>query len=462
MYFRPVFLIFWIIVTIALTACLGNINISTAQDAEGSIENHCDTIDCGPNATCMNTRESHVCIQHPAKCLPLPAVTGNTIPVDPSMVHQLQSLINQAPNRTFLFAAGSYDLSNISIWIETPGVALRSASGNPEDVILDSNYLGSEIITIAASNVTIAELTIRKASTHPIHVVSSDSGHTLDTLIYRVNIIDPGQQAIKINPHEGKLYFPDRGEIACSNIILTDQGRKHANNRNAGGIVGHQARDWVIRDNRIEGFWCDQGLSGHAVHFCRGSRGTIVERNYLLNNAQGVGFGSVDSGEVRKYEDKPCPQVDANNYIGHYEGIVRNNYIVGNSTSLFVSNSGFDSGISFSSACNAIAVHNSIFSTGSLFSGIEWRYSASNGIKIINNLSSHMLMERDGNPSATLAGNLTATESMFQEVEKSNLNLVNTAGALNKGVPVDPSICADDIHGEARGDQPDVGADEVG
>jgi len=52
---------------------------------------------------------------------------------------------------------------------------------------------------VAASNVTVADLTLREAYDHPIHVMPSGRRRT-GTSVYNVHVIDPGQQAIKVNP----------------------------------------------------------------------------------------------------------------------------------------------------------------------------------------------------------------------------------------------------------------------
>ncbi len=159
-------------------------------------------------------------------CPALPAPTGTTVTVDSAQ--DIWNAVNTAvAGSTILISDGTYNLgqNGYYLWIDTPNVTLRSASGHRESVILDDNYSGSETITIAASNVTIADLTIKRAGTHPIHVVSTDSGDTLNSLIYNVHIIDPGQQAIKINPHTAKVNFTDYGTVACSTIELTDAGR---------------------------------------------------------------------------------------------------------------------------------------------------------------------------------------------------------------------------------------------
>ena len=400
-------------------------------------------------------------------CPPLPPPTGRIVHVDTEA--ELWTAVNEnVPNTTILVADGTYNLGQHGyyLWFDTPNVTLRSASGNRESVILDDNYQSTEIVTILASNVTIADLTIKRAGTHPIHVTSSDSGDTLNTLIYNVHIIDPGQQAIKINPHAAKVHFPDNGVVACSHIELTDAGRAKVWEINGscytGGVDAHQARGWTIRDNVIQGFWCQNGLSEHGVHFWTGSRDTVVERNVLVDNARGVGFGLMQGGSGRTYDDNPCPS--ASGYVGHYGGIIRNNFIFASRDALFASDCGFDCGICLWQACDAAALHNTVVSTQAPFSSIEWRFSNTSA-DIINNLVSHNLVERDG-ASATLAENLEhAPLTLFVDGAGGDLHLAASASpAIDQGLALAVGRCDDDIDGDARpiGPARDIGADEYG
>jgi hypothetical protein len=112
-------------------------------------------------------------------------------------------------------------------------------------VVLDGNYITTEIIQIVASNVTVADLTLREAYNHPIHVMSTGSSHTLNARIYNVHITDPGQQAIKINPVAE--YNTDYGLIACSHIELTDAEADRAFLRVGLGLPRVDAGDgWLI------------------------------------------------------------------------------------------------------------------------------------------------------------------------------------------------------------------------
>src|SRR6185436_1469720 len=247
-------------------------------------------------------------------------------------------------------------------------VTLRSKSGNREAVILDGQQSAStgEVIAVTGSDVTIADLTIVNAYTHAIHVQTTDTKDTLRTTIYNVHVKDALEQGIKINLNGAETHFPDEGVIACSHIELTSAGRPNVrNNCYTGGIDGHGARGWRIRDNLIEGFYCAQGLSEHGVHFWTGSRDTLVERNRIMNSARGVGFGlgettASSTDPWRTYADEPCQSARP---VGHYGGIVRNNFIFANDAAIFASASGFDSGIAFEQACGANALHNTVYGT---------------------------------------------------------------------------------------------------
>lgn len=397
-------------------------------------------------------------------CPPLPPATGNITPV--SSVDELELAVDTAPaGTTILLADGVYNLDGINLLMDTANVTLRSASGDRETVILDGNYLTNEIIKVEASQITIADLTIREAYHHPVHVVSSTTGHTFNTRLYNLYIINPGQQSIKINP-DAEGYYPDYGEIACSHIELTDAGRPRIweiNNRcYTGGVDAHQALSWVVRDNLIQGFWCDQDLSEHAIHFWRGGRDTTIERNILRDNARGIGLGLATAGTDRTYPDNPCPSAEGS-YVDHYLGLIRNNFIFAGRSELFDSQFGFDCGICLWNACNVTTVHNTVASTQAPFSSIEWRFDNSD-VYLANNLLTHNLRDRGG--SANLADNLEYQPlSLFVNGPGGDLHLVETASvAIDQGTHLSPSLIIDDIDGDPRpsGSGLDIGADEYG
>jgi len=292
--------------------------------------------------------------------------------------------------------------------------------------------------------------------------MSSASSNTLGTVLYNLHIIDPGQQAIKINPVPGG-YYTDQGLVACSHIELTDAGRPNIrDNCYTGGVDAHQSRGWTIRDNLIEGFWCPQGLSEHGIHIWSGGRDTLIERNILLNNARGIGLGLVTSGDGRTYSDNPCPA--ASGFVDDYGGTIRNNFVVASSSGLFSSDSGFDCGICAWNACNSRILHNSVYTAnpGKTFSSIEWRFPNTQAV-VLNNLVNTPMRPRDG-ASGALSGNLeNAQAGWFINAAGGDLHLSRAAASAINKVASPPDVTGDiDTNSRPFGAASDIGADEVG
>ena len=162
-----------------------------------------------------------------ARCAPLPAadpLQGKVTRLDPTQVGSLRGIIAAAePGETFLLADGDYQMKGEYLWISAAGVTLRSESGDRGAVTLNGNYQSTEIITVAASDVTVADLTIREAYTHAIHVVATAEDSAQRARIYNVHIIDSREQAIKINVNAPERY-PDQGEVACSSWSSPQRG----------------------------------------------------------------------------------------------------------------------------------------------------------------------------------------------------------------------------------------------
>lgn len=396
-----------------------------------------------------------------AQCSPLPAPSGTVIEVSPSQAGQLAGIVNgAAANSTILLTPGTYRLTS-TIYLRTAGVQLRGKTGNRDDVIIDAEYGNArEMVNLVGSNTVLADLTLMRSLDHPIHVqpfTASASG----VLIHNVHIIDPGQQAIKVN--QNGSFFTDNGTIRCSKIELTDIGRTAIrDNCYTGGVDIHQSRGWKIHDNVVIGFWCPSGLSEHGIHVWTGSRDTLVERNILIDNARGIGFGLGFQWSGRGYSDSPCAgRVN----IGHYGGTIRNNFIAGSNSGLTSSQAGYDVGISLEDTCEVQVLHNSVYGTSIVSSAIEWRFARNDGktvgpTLITNNLTSHRIRSRDG-ATATEAGNFTAaTTQYFRSAIAGDLHLTsNATQAIDKGVNAGVTTDIDVLN---RDSKPDVGASEFG
>ena len=183
-----------------------------------------------------------------------------------SSVSALRNAVDNANNggdKTILIADGQYDMPGIALSITADGVTVRGQSGNRSAVVLDNLYVKagtSGIFRITSSNVTIADLTLKRPYYHAIHISPGGGRSTEKILIDNVHIIDPGEQAIKINAdtYDNPSYRVNNGTIQNCLMELTDTGRVNLTSPShpcyTGGVDGHWAQNWIIRDNVIRGF----------------------------------------------------------------------------------------------------------------------------------------------------------------------------------------------------------------
>jgi hypothetical protein len=401
------------------------------------------------------TRPGGTAAREPTReCRPLRSAAGPTIRVRPAQAGQLPAIVSRAPARTtILLENGTYRLPS-TLRIERDGVTLRSRSGRPGAVVLDGNYATGDLVAVAASNVTIAELTLTHASYHLVHAVPKDGGPTIRRLrLHRLRLIDGAEQFVKVNPNAARSAFADAGRVECSSFRLTDRGRPHVPSDflpcYTGGIDAHGARGWVVRLNRFDDIRCREGLAEHAIHFWTGSRDTLVERNTIVDCARGIGFGLGERTDwARRYPDQ------RGGYVGHYGGLIRNNVVV--------ARRGMDTGIGLEQARGVRVYHNTVYAapgaTG-YFSSLDYRF-ANTTADVRNNLLSRST-GRDGG-SANLARNVESVRaSWFRNPARLDFHLNRRArGAIDRGIRVKGAGLDIDGRPHAVG-PPDLGADEA-
>lgn len=374
----------------------------------------------------------------PDSAPPLPAPSGTVVNV--SSVQALQNAVSSATsNTTIVIAPGTYHLTS-TLWVNgnKSNVTIRGATNNRNDVVLVGQGMNVPSSNVpygiwagnGATNLTIANLTIRDIYQHPIML----NAGTEAPRIYNVRLVDGGQQLIKANP-DGSGGGVDNGIVEYSVFEYTT----HAPTDYTNAIDVHTGRDWIIRHNLFRRIRAPQGqLAGPAVLMWNGSSGTIVEGNTFIDNHRDISLGLVD----RTPND-------------HTGGIIRNNFIVR------TPGSGGDVPIAVFDSPSTKVVHNTILTNGQYPNAIEVRFPNASGVVVVNNLSDRGYQNRDG-ASSTAAGNIwSAAASWFVNPNAGDLHLTsNASAAINAGATTADAPV--DWDGQARpsGGGPDAGADE--
>jgi hypothetical protein len=335
-----------------------------------------------------------------------------------------------AAGTTILIEAGTYEMQSY-VHIVSNGIALRGATGDREDIVLDFGGMmfGHFGILVDADDVTIADLTIRNAHDHGVSIQGRDR-----PLLYNLHIQDIRDQLVKVNPAGNGS---EDGVLACSRLEYTTSAPDSYTN----GISAHNAHRWVVRDNEWYRIRTIDNTPAPTVLFWSGSTGTVVERNLLVDCYQGIAFGNA-----------------SHSGIDHSGGIVRNNVIYASLR--------HDVVIEMVHAQGWLVAHNTALlldPAPGLTWGMEARYADSQGTFAYNLTNMTIWRDRDG-ANGTLLGNVTAADgSWFADAASADLHLSGTAtGAIDRAATL--ADVTDDYDGDARpiGAAPDVGADEYG
>lgn len=391
----------------------------------------------------------------------MPAPSGTVIDVTPGDAARLGEIVRGAPSgATIRFADGTYPVTGDysgSLAVTRPGITLRGASGDPTRVVLDGQYSMGAIVYVLASDVTVTDMTITRASDHLVHSYPGDAGADLTGMrLHRLRLLDSGEQFVKVNPNAARSAFADGGTVSCSELTMTSSGRaniERAYGCYTGGIDVHSGRSWVVRSNTFSGIYCEDGeVAEHAVHFWSGARDTLVENNYIRSCSRGIGFGLVESGASRHYPDDPYPGL----YVGHYGGTIRNNVILAEIPQ-------YDTGIELDQARGSTVVHNTVVETAAAtasFSSIDFRF-ANTSVAIHNNLVRRITV-RNG-ATGVLGNNVEdVPPTWFADVASGDVHLRPTAiGAIDTGSTLGAGMAGRDLDGAAHdAGAPDIGADE--
>ena len=205
----------------------------------------------------------------PGACAPLGPPSGRVIDVGPAQADRLPSIVRDAPaGATVRLRAGRYRVRDaVGLSLARPGVSLRSRSGDPRDVVIDGAYGPSELLRVAASGITVGEVTLTRARDHLVHAFPPEGRGSIERLrLYRVRLVDSGEQFVKANPN-ASTHRP-RPPLAGRVLQLPDDGARAPQHRARLRLLhGRHRRPWSAPLARAA-----QPLPGHLLRRRRGGR----------------------------------------------------------------------------------------------------------------------------------------------------------------------------------------------
>jgi len=362
-------------------------------------------------------------------CSPLGDPQGDTVTV--SSMTELQNACNdanQGGNLTILIEDGTYLLSNM-LYITADNVTFRGKSGNRDSVTLRGNGMNgsvSHVFLVAGKNFTVADLTLGWIFYHGVQVQGEKDADGF--LAHNVRFVDTNEQMLKVSGSTSTGLTGDYGIVECCLFEYTAGiGPQYY----IGGVDCHLGSNWIVRNNVFKHIRSPEAnLAEHAIHFWNSSVNTLVENNVIINCDRGIGFGLGSSP--------------------HIGGTIRNNMV----------HTTRDVGIGLESASDVSVYHNTVF-TENYFNSIEYRFSATSGGEIANNLTNEAISSRNGGTADVHHNYTSATADFFIDPTNGDMHLVApTPGVTEAGVHIS-SVSTDfncqDRLAEAA---PDIGADE--
>jgi lysophospholipase L1-like esterase len=375
---------------------------------------------------------------------PLPRPAGQIIKV--SSVQGLVKAVDEVKTGgTILLADGHYEMSHY-IEITTDNVSLRGASGHRERVVIDgAKSRHGELVGIrGCSGVTIADLTIQNTQYNGFKINSETDVQKLT--IYNCiihNIWQRGVKGVKV-PKENReavrpkhcrvqycLFYNDRPKR------LSDDPRDIANGNYVGGIDVMYAKNWVISDNVFIDIRGRTREGRGAIFVWFDSQDCVIERNIIIDCDAGICLGNPHRADGIKIHCRRC--------------VVRNNFIT----------RATEGGIVPVYTRDCKILNNTVHESDSRLGRLIRIVFDNDGLLIANNLLSGPQIRNESDSKITFKSNLEKElTAAFVNPSQGNLHLTMRATeALNRAEQL--SDVTGDIDGEARSNEPDIGADEL-
>ncbi|MDO6527726.1 right-handed parallel beta-helix repeat-containing protein [Motilimonas sp. 1_MG-2023] len=346
----------------------------------------------------------------------------------------------QGGHYLILLEDGEYQLNNTFV-VDAANITLRGKSGDYNKAkIAGPKY--NNMFLVRASHFKIEYLTIGGAPLRDQgfvrnHIVQIQGERNADYFTLRHSrIIDSQEQMVKVSTDSNNPDIASDYGLIEHNIFEFTTGQ--ALWWYTGGIDAHRAHHWIVRNNTFKNIHNNNPAPGEnpdltegAIHFWSNSKGTLIENNVIINCDRGIMLGLGTSG--------------------HYDGVVRNNFIVTNK----------DVGIYLSHASNTQVYNNTIWLNSQYANAIEYRFADSINNQISNNLTNGQIKQRNSGQAQLSSNVVQAQSTWFTDINSGDLHLkAPIAEVLGKGDNI--SGLTHDIDGDPRVlNKIDIGADQT-
>jgi hypothetical protein len=354
----------------------------------------------------------------------------------------LENAVNQANSAaeptTILLDEGTYTLDHL-LYITGNNITLRSQSGIRENTIIRGDKMAADasvthIFLVRGNHFELSGLTL---SSCRYHIIQVQGEHGAGNIKLKNCILrDAYEQLFKVSTNFDEPEVKSRNGVIEGCLFEYSAGI--GPQWYIGGVDAHNASGWIIRNNIFKDIISPgTAISEFAVHFWSHSENNIVENNQIIDCDRGIGFGLNDSTNS--------------------SGIIRNNMIYHTSDK----GNFADVGIALASSPGSQVYNNTVYLEHDFPWGIEYRFTATTGVYIANNLSNKPVISRDG-ATGIAENNLThAAGGWFIDVSSGDLHLREAIPeVVDQGLNINGLTI--DFDGDLRpvGNGNDIGADE--
>ncbi len=351
------------------------------------------------------------------------------------------------PGTTILLADGRYLLKGTLV-LRASNLTLCSASGDRDRVILQgANPKLKELIFLAGDGITLASLTVENAVYNAVMIASLQGAKRIT--LYDCVFHNCWQRAVKspLVPENQQAKVP----IACKIqycLFYNDRAKQYGDDPSdtsktfrgnyVGGIDIKNAQSWIISDNVFLGIQGRTRAGRGAIFLWDNCYDCVVQRNVITDCDVGIALGN------------PSSKRDWPNAV---KCIVRNNFLTRTP----------ETGILACRTHRCQILNNTIHDPKSRFRRLIFVQEQNTELEIAHNLLSGPPVQVDSKDRINQRNNFVAKDltAAFFDAATGDLHLRGRVLGVVNAAGRSTSV-TDDIDGQPRKDQPDIGADELG